>query len=132
MRAANAALSEHAARLVRPPRSSGRIHTVTGDGEDSDPAGERVFYSTPFGDTRDGQQRLFLLQRQGMIFMPAFRSRNSLQDFYEQANRAAYMILEGDLAALIKTNSSLEQTREVGIVIEPLSQSPIYVMPEQA
>jgi hypothetical protein len=100
--------------------------------EDSDPAGEKVFYSTPFGDTRDGQQRLFLLQRQGTIFMPAFRSRHSLQDFYEQANRAAYMILEGDLAALMKNNSSLEQMREVGIVIEPLSQSPIFVMPEQA
>lgn len=100
--------------------------------EDLDPAEERVFYSTPFGDTRDGQQRLFLLQRQGTTFMPTFRSQRSLEDFYERANRAAYMILEGDLAALMKTNSSLEQMRKVGIVIEPLGQSPVYVMPDQA
>lgn len=100
-------------------------------GDDADPGRKRVFYSTPFGDTRDGQQQSFLLQRQGTFFLPAFRSANSLRDFYERANRVAYMILEGDLADLMNTNSSLEPMREVGIVIEPLSPNPIYVMPQQ-
>ncbi len=92
-------------------------------------ADERVYYSTPFGDTLDGQQRLFLLEREGIRYMPVFRSVESMKAFFERANRAAYMILEGDIQAVIDINRSLEQMRTVGIVIEPLSEHPVEIRP---
>ena len=90
----------------------------------------KVFYSTPFGDTNDGKQRLFLLQRDGVTYMPVFRSAESMKQFYERMNRAAYMILEGDIERVQETNRSIEQMKTVGIVIEPLSERPIVIMPD--
>lgn len=31
---------------------------------------DKVYYSTPLGDTKDGGQQLFLLQREGVRHMP--------------------------------------------------------------
>lgn len=90
---------------------------------------DKVYYSTPFGDTRDGKQKLFLLERQGARFLPVFRSVDAMKEFYEQANRAAYMVLEGDVNAVMDLNRSIEEMRGVGIVIEPLSDRPVEVAP---
>ncbi|MGE2724404.1 SseB family protein [Mycolicibacterium pulveris] len=90
----------------------------------------KVYYSTPFGDTRDGTQRLFLLERQGVRYLPVFRSVESMKEFYERTNRAAYMILEGDVQSVMDTNRSIEQMKEVGIVIEPLSEHPVEIRPD--
>lgn len=89
----------------------------------------KVYYSTPFGDTNDGKQQLFLLQRDGVRYMPVFRSVESMKQFYERMNRAAYMILEGDVERVLETNRSIEHMKTVGIVIEPLSEHPIVIMP---
>jgi hypothetical protein len=40
-----------------------------------------VYYSTPFGDTKDGKQKLFLLARDGVPFFPVFYSRESMHEF---------------------------------------------------
>jgi len=90
----------------------------------------KVYYSTPFGDTTDGKQRLFLLERDGVRYLPAFRSVESMKAFYERMNRAAYMILEGDVESLMATNRSIEAMKTVGIVIEPLSEHPVQIMPD--
>ena len=90
----------------------------------------RVYYSTPFGDTRDGKQKLFLLEREGVRYVPVFRSVESMKEFYERMNRAAYMILEGDVQGVMDTNRSIEQMKRVGIVIEPLSENPVLIMPD--
>lgn len=92
-------------------------------------ATDKVYYSTPFGDTRDGKQKLFLLERQGARFLPVFRSVDSMKEFYERANRAAYVVLEGDVNTVMDLNRSIEQMRGVGIVIEPLSERPVEVTP---
>ncbi len=64
-------------------------------------AGEaKVYYSTPFGDTKDGGQKLFLLGRGEMKFFPVFRSRESR-----------------------------ELMKDVAIVIEPLGANPVEIMP---
>lgn len=89
-----------------------------------------VYYSTPFGDTRDGGQRLFLLERNGVRYMPVFRSVESMKAFYERTNRAAFMILEGDVKSLANTNRSIEQMKGIGIVIEPLSDHPVEILPD--
>jgi hypothetical protein len=89
-----------------------------------------VYYSTPFGDTKDGKQKLFLLEREGVQYLPVFRSVESMKEFYERMNRAAYMILEGDVKGLMDTNRSIELMKRVGIVIEPLSEQPVEIMPD--
>jgi hypothetical protein len=90
----------------------------------------KVYYSTPFGDTKDGKQMLFLLEREGIRYLPAFRSVESMKEFYERMNRAAYMILEGDVKGVMDTNRSIELMKSVGIVIEPLSEHPVVIMPD--
>ena len=92
---------------------------------------ETVFYSTPWGDTNDGEQRLFLLQRGDVVYWPVFRSEESLRAFYTQANRAAYLILRADLETLAHLGST-EQMKHTGFVIEPLSQHPVFLMPGAA
>lgn len=90
---------------------------------------DTVYYSTPFGDTKDGKQKLFLLGRGEMQFFPVFRSRESLIAFFEKMNRAGYMILEGDVQSVLETNRSIELMKDVAIVIEPLSANPVEIMP---
>jgi hypothetical protein len=89
----------------------------------------KVYYSTPFGDTKDGKQKLFLLQRDGVMYVPVFYSRESIKEFYERMNRAAYLIIEGDIKSLMDTNRSIELLKNAGIVIEPLSEHPVEIAP---
>lgn len=90
----------------------------------------KVYYSTPFGDTNDGEQKLFLLERAGVRYLPVFRSRDSMMQFFKRVNRAAYMILEGDIQSVMDINRSMEQMKTVGIVIEPLSEHPVAIKPD--
>lgn len=89
----------------------------------------KVYYSTPFGDTNDGEQRLFLLGRDGVRYMPVFRSVESMKEFYARMNRAGYMVLEGSVQSVLETNRSIELMKDVGVVIEPLSDEPVVIMP---
>lgn len=91
---------------------------------------DKVYYSTPFGDTKDGKQKLFLLGRGEMRFFPVFRSRESLIAFFEKMDRAGYMILEGTVQQVLETNRSIELMKDVAIVIEPLSANPVEIMPD--
>jgi hypothetical protein len=88
-----------------------------------------VYYSTPYGDTKDGKQKLFLLTRDGAPFFPVFYSRESMMDFYERMNRAAYLIIEGNLKAVADTIRSIDPLKNAGIIIEPFSEHPVEIMP---
>jgi hypothetical protein len=90
----------------------------------------KVFYSTPFGDTKDGGRKLFLLERESVRYMPVFRSVESMKVFYERVDRAAFVVLEGTVKSVMEMNRSIEQMKEVGIVIEPLSEHPVEIMPD--
>ena len=98
----------------------------------SQPAADdaKVFYSTPFGDTRDGKQKPFLLERDGVRYFPVFRSVESMKECFERMNRAGYMILSGDVEAVMDTIRSIELLKGTGIVIEPFSENPVEIMPE--
>lgn len=96
---------------------------------ESDIADTRVYYSTPFGDTKDGGQKLFLLQRDGVRYFPVFRSEESLKAFCEAMNRAAYMVLEGDLEGVMDTVRSIDLLKNAGIVIEPFGENPVEITP---
>jgi hypothetical protein len=97
--------------------------------DDDAPVDANVYYSTPFGDTRDGGQKLFLLQRDGVSYFPVFRSLDSMKAFFEQANRAGYVVLQGDVASVSDTMRSIELMKDVRIVIEPLSEHPVEITP---
>jgi hypothetical protein len=95
------------------------------------PAGETtVFYSTPFGDTKDGQQKLFMLGRDGIPFYPVFYSRESTIEFFERMNRAGYMIIEGTIASVKDTVRMLEPLKNAGIVIDPFGEYPVEIPPD--
>ncbi|BBX07931.1 hypothetical protein [Mycolicibacterium aichiense] len=94
-----------------------------------DPAETHVYYSTPFGDTDDGNQKLFFLQREGVLFMPVFLSVDSMKEFYRQSNRAAYAVLQGDVTSVSDLIRSIDVLKGAGIVIEPLSANPIEIPP---
>lgn len=89
----------------------------------------KVYYSTPFGNTKDGKEKVFLLGRDGVQYFPVFRSRESLMAFYEKMNRAGYLILEGDVRSVAETIRSIELMKDVAIVVEPLSENPVEIMP---
>jgi hypothetical protein len=94
------------------------------------PSGDTtVFYSTPFGDTKDGQQKLFMLGRDGIPFYPVFYSRESTIDFFERMNRAGYLIIEGTIQAVKDTMGTIEPLKNAGIVIEPFGEHPVEVPP---
>lgn len=89
----------------------------------------KVFYSTPFGDTKDGQQKLFILGRDGTPFYPVFYSKESMHHFFEQMNRAAYPIIEGTIEAVQNSLRTIEPLKKAGIVIEPFSEHPVEIPP---
>lgn len=90
---------------------------------------DAVYYSTPFGDTKEGEKKLFLLQRDGVPYFPVFRSVESMKKFYEHMNRVSYLIIEGDIRAVMDTLRSIEPLKTAGIVIEPLSEQPVEIRP---
>jgi hypothetical protein len=98
---------------------------------DNPAGGDNVFYSTPFGDTNDGEQKLFLLERNGVSYFPVFRSVDSMKKFYHRMNRAAYMIINGDIQAVMNSLSSIELLKNTGIVIEPFSEYPVEIPPSR-
>ena len=97
------------------------------DGSDAD--GETVYYSTPFGETKDGQQKLFMLGRDGIPFYPVFYSRESMHAFFEQMGRAAYLSIEGTVEAVQDSIRTIEPLKNAGIVIEPFSEHPVEIPP---
>jgi hypothetical protein len=70
-----------------------------------------------------------LLGRDGVQYFPVFRSVESMKQFFERVNRAAYMIIEGDVKSVMETTRSIELLKNVGIVIEPLSSHPVEIWP---
>lgn len=83
----------------------------------------------PLGNTKDGKEKVFLLGRDGVQYFPVFRSRESLMAFYEKMNRAGNLILEGDVRSVAETIRSIELMKDVAIVVEPLSENPVEIMP---
>jgi hypothetical protein len=72
---------------------------------------------------------VFLLERDGVRYMPVFRSVETMKEFYTRMNRAGFMVLEGDVQSVLETNRSIELMKDVGVVVEPLSENPVVIMP---
>lgn len=82
----------------------------------------KVFYSTPYGDRKDGWGRLFaLLASENTGYLPVFSSHERIKEFYENAGRTAYMIMEDSFLSFLKTTSEINAKAPVkmGAVIDP-------------
>ena len=82
----------------------------------------KIFYSTPYGDHKDGSSRLFALpDSETTGYLPVFSSHERLAEFYENAGRCAYLIIEGTFLSFLEVTSSINAKAPVkmGAVIDP-------------
>lgn len=86
-------------------------------------ASVNVYYSTPYGDHIDGGHRVFLLQGPDNTgYMPVFTSIPSIREFYENAGRANYMVMEASFLDFLKTTKKISDSGapvKLGAIIEP-------------
>lgn len=81
-----------------------------------------IFYSTPFGDHKDGGQRIFLLPAPNNTgYHPVFSSQEHLIEFYEKAGRVGFMIMNGTFSSVLATTKDINEKAPVkmGIIIDP-------------
>ena len=85
--------------------------------------GKTVYYSTPFGDCKDGTKKLFVLPApEGTGYNPVFTSEERLAEFYEKTGRAAYLITSAAFAAFLETARKIndgDTPLKLGAVIDP-------------
>lgn len=83
----------------------------------------KVFYSTPFGDHKDGGQRLFLLPAEKeTAYLPVFTSENRIKEFYKKARRRNFLIMEGSFSSFLETTKNINAGNtpiKLGVVIDP-------------
>ncbi|MDR1321474.1 MAG: SseB family protein [Gracilibacteraceae bacterium] len=82
----------------------------------------KIFYSTPYGDHKDGGARLFALPAsESTGYLPVFSSHERIKEFYENAGRCAYMIIEGTFLSFLETTRQINTAAPVkmGAVIDP-------------
>lgn len=82
-----------------------------------------VFYSTPFGDHKDGGSRLFVLPAQDeTAYLPVFTSIERAMEFYEKAGRVGFAIMEGSFTSFLETTKIINEGNtpiKLGAVIDP-------------
>ncbi|MDL2324296.1 SseB family protein [Ruminococcaceae bacterium OttesenSCG-928-A16] len=82
-----------------------------------------VYYSTPFGDHKDGDTRLFALPAQDKTgYLPVFTSSGRAIEFYEKAGRVGYLIMDGTFQSFLETTNNINQKStpvKLGAVIDP-------------
>ena len=83
----------------------------------------KVFYSTPFGDHKDGGSRLFALPAQDKTgYLPVFTSTERAKEFYEKAGRNGFLIMEGSFTSFLETTKNINEGNtpiKLGVVIDP-------------
>jgi len=83
----------------------------------------KVFYSTPFGDHKDGGSRLFVLPAQGnTAYLPVFTSIERAMEFYDEAGRNGFLLMEGSFASFLETTMEInagDTSLKLGAVIDP-------------
>ncbi len=82
-----------------------------------------VFYSTPFGDHKDGNSRLFILPApDNTAFLPVFTSEQRAKEFYNEAGRIAFLLMENSFTSFLETTNKINQGNtpiKLGAVIDP-------------
>ena len=90
-----------------------------------------VYYSTPFGEDREGRTQLWVLSNldNDLRHYPAFTSKAECNRFLAAIGRYGFPIIEGDLRTLLDSLDSHELLAPLGVVIDPQSSNPIAIDP---
>lgn len=90
-----------------------------------------VYYSTPFGEDREGRTQLWVLSNHDndLRHYPAFTSKAECNRFLAAIGRYGFPIIEGDLRTLLDSLDSHEVLAPLGVVIDPQSSNPIAIDP---
>lgn len=82
-----------------------------------------VFYTTPYGTDNDGQDRLFVLTNpDGESFWPVFTSMESMDSFYQGANRIDYVVMDGEfreILDIVNQTNAQNPIMKSGVVVNP-------------
>lgn len=83
----------------------------------------KIFYSTPFGDHINGEQRVFLIPAQDDTgYLPVFTSTERAEEFYKKMGRIGFIIMEDYFVDFLKTTRKINQENTpipMGALIEP-------------
>ena len=87
-------------------------------------------YSTPAGENRAGEKKLYLLSRGELpgAYYPAFLSLESCRDFFTMLERPGFVVIQGPLAGLLSSLDVLPM-EELGAGVEPGGPSPVVIPP---
>ena len=90
-----------------------------------------VYYSTPFGEDREGRTQLWVLSNHDndLRHYPAFTSKAECNRFLAAIGRYGFPIIEGDLRTLLDSLDSHEALTPLGVVIDPHTETPIAIDP---
>ena len=83
-----------------------------------------LYYTTPVGDHKDGGMRLFAIPGPDKTgYMPLFLSEEDMRNYYDQAGRVGYMIMNASFLLIIEAAAqanSGDAPVKLGLMIDPL------------
>lgn len=83
----------------------------------------KVWFSTPFGDHKDGGTRLFLIPGPDDTgYLPLFSTQDRAVEFFEKTGRAGYLLIHSEFCEVLKTNREVNQGKtpvKIGAIVDP-------------
>lgn len=83
----------------------------------------KVWFSTPFGDHKDGGTRLFLIPGPDDTgYLPLFSTQERAVEFFEKTGRAGYLLIHSEFCEVLKTNREVNQGKtpvKIGAIVDP-------------
>jgi len=84
---------------------------------------ETIYYSTPFGDHKDGDKRLFLMPGPDNTgYFPVFTTEEDAKVYFELAGRVGYVLMNAtfhDVLLTVKQSNEGEAPVKMGVLIDP-------------
>ena len=83
----------------------------------------KLWYSTPFGDHKDGGSRLFLIPGPDNTgYLPLFSTDERAREFFEKTGRAGYVLMYSEFHEVLVTTRKInngESPVKMGAIIDP-------------
>ena len=83
----------------------------------------KVWYSTPFGDHKDGGSRLFLIPGPDNTgYLPLFSTQERAVEFFEKTGRAGYLLIYSEFCNVLETNREVNKGKtpvKIGAIVDP-------------
>lgn len=80
-----------------------------------------VYFSTPFGDHKDGGQRMFVISGpDNTAYLPVFSTDKKAIDFFEKAGRAGYLLMNMTFHEVLTTAKKANENAplKLGAIID--------------